>query len=294
MKLEIINKAPKLKPRAVDAHKGDFGKVCIIAGSMGMSGAAALAGRAALRSGAGLVRVATPKSVLPIAASIEPSFTTISLPEDNVGRISSKAINSILDAVSDNDVLAFGPGVGISGGLQSILMALLEKDGLRLIIDADGLNNLAKIKDWPAKLKAEVVLTPHPGEMKRLWTGVFREELPDNRQQQAAQLAQQTKTVVALKGAGTVVSDGQKVYVNKTGNPGMATAGSGDVLTGAITALAGQGLDNFGATVLGVYIHGLAGDIAAEKIGQVSLMATDIIDSLPEAFTKDKNDVKKG
>ncbi len=286
MKLQTINEIPKLKPRAADAHKGDFGKVCIIAGSVGMSGAAALAGRAALRCGAGLVRVATPKSVLEIVASIEPSFTTIALAENHVGQISAKAINTILDAVSDNDVLAFGPGVGVSGGLQSVLMALLEEDGLRLIIDADGLNNMAKMKDWPAKLKAELILTPHPGEMKRLWSGVFREELPGDRQQQAAELARRTKTVVALKGAGTVVSDGEKVYVNKTGNPGMATAGAGDVLTGAITALAGQGLDNFDATVLGVYIHGLAGDIAAEKKGQVSLMAPDIIESLPEAFMK--------
>ena len=286
MNLQRVNEIPKLEPRAADAHKGDFGKVCIIAGSIGMSGAAALAGRAALRCGAGLVRVATPKSVLAIVASIEPSFTTIALPEDNVGRISAKAINTILDAVSDNDLLAFGPGVGVSGGLQSVLMAMLEQDGLRLIIDADGLNNLAKIKDWPAKLKASLILTPHPGEMKRLWSGVFREEMPEDRQQQAAVFAEKTKTVVVLKGAGTVVSDGEKVYVNKTGNPGMATAGSGDVLTGAIAALAGQGLDNFEAAVLGVYVHGLAGDVAAEKVGQVSLMATDIIETLPEAFMK--------
>ncbi len=286
MKLQIINQIPKLKPRAIDAHKGDFGKVCIIAGSIGMSGAAALAGRSALRAGAGLVRVATPASVLPVVASIEPSFTTIALPEDSLGRISAKAINTILNAVSENDALAFGPGVGISGALQLVLEALLEQEQLRLMIDADGLNNLTKIKDWPAKLKAELILTPHPGEMKRLWSGLFREQLPGERKRQAAQLAQRTKTIVALKGAGTVVTDGEKVYINKTGNPGMATAGSGDVLTGVITALMGQGLSNFDAVVLGVYIHGLAGDITAKRIGQVSLMATDIIDALGEAFTR--------
>jgi NAD(P)H-hydrate epimerase len=286
MKLQATNQIPKLKPRAVDAHKGNFGKVCIIAGSMGMSGAAALAGRAALRSGAGLVRVATPKSVLPIVASIEPSFTTIALPEDSVGRISAKAINTILEAASENDAVAFGPGIGISGALRSVIKTLLEQKGLRLIIDADGLNNLTALKEWSARLKAKLILTPHPGEMKRLWSSLFREQLPTDRQQQAVQLAKQTKTVVALKGAGTVVTDGQKVYVNKTGNPGMATAGSGDVLTGAIVALAGQGLSNFDAAVLGVYIHGLAGDIAAEGIGQVSLMATDIIDALPDAFMR--------
>jgi len=284
--MQLIESIPKLKPRAVDAHKGDFGKVCIIAGSIGMSGAAALAGRSALRAGAGLVRVATPKSVLPIVASIEPSFTTIALPEDSLGRISAKAINPILEALTENDVMAFGPGIGISGALRSVLEALLEQDQLRLVIDADGLNNLADIKDWPTELKAKLVLTPHPGEMKRLWSALFREPLPSDRQQQAIQLAQQTKTVVALKGAGTVVTDGQKVYINKTGNPGMATAGSGDVLTGVITALAGQGLNDFDAAVLGVYIHGLAGDIAAEKIGQVSLMTTDIIQALSDAFTR--------
>ncbi len=287
--MQIIETIPKLKPRATDAHKGDFGKVCIIAGSIGMSGAAALAGRSALRAGAGLVRVATPKSVLPIVASIEPSFTTIALPEDNLGRISAKAINPILKAVRENDAVAFGPGIGTSGALRSVLEALLEQDQLRLIIDADGLNNLASIKDWPIKLKAKLILTPHPGEMKRLWSGLFREIIPSDRQRQAAQLAQKTKTVITLKGAGTVVTDGQRVYINKTGNPGMATAGSGDVLTGVITALAGQGLSDFDAAVLGVYIHGLAGDIAAEKIGQVSLMTTDIIDTLPEAFNRSQS-----
>ena len=287
-KMQTIKHIPKLKPRPVDAHKGDFGKVCIIAGSVGMSGAAALAGRSALRAGAGLVRVATPKTVVPIVASIEPSFTTIPLPEDSAGRISAKAVNTILDAVGDNDALAFGPGVGLSAQLQSVLGTLLEQNQLPLVIDADGLNNLAKIKDWPAKLKAQLILTPHPGEMKRLWSALFREQLPPERKDQAGQLARQTATVVVLKGAGTVVTDGRKIYINRTGNPGMATAGAGDVLTGVITALIGQGLANFDAAVLAVYIHGLAGDIAAEKTGQISLMTTDIIESLPEAFLQDR------
>ena len=288
--MQVIKNIPKLKPRAVDAHKGDFGRVCIIAGSLGMSGAAALAGRSALRAGAGLVRVATPKSILPIVASIEPSFTTIPLAEDSTGRISAKAVNTVLDAADENDVLAFGPGVGVSGGLRSVLEALLGKDGLSLVIDADGLNNLSGLKNWPAKLKAKLVLTPHPGEMKRLWSALFREQLPTDRRQQAEQLANQTGTTVVLKGAGTVVTDGKRVYINETGNPGMATAGSGDVLTGVVTALIAQGLSNFDAAVLGVYIHGLAGDIAAEKTGQISLIATDIIESMPQAFLKKRID----
>jgi len=284
--MQIVETIPKLKPRAVDGHKGDYGKICIIAGSVGMSGAAALAGRAALRAGAGLVRVATPKSVLPIVASIEPSFTTIALPEDGNGRISAKAIHAVIEVAGQNDAVAFGPGIGISGALRSILEKILDQQNLKLVIDADGLNNLAGIKNWPAGLKARLILTPHPGEMRRLWSGLFREELPSNRQEQALQLAQRTNTIVVLKGAGTVVTDGEKVYINKTGNPGMATAGSGDVLTGVITALLGQGLTDFDAAVLGVYIHGLAGDIAEEKIGQVSLMATDIAQALSDAFMR--------
>ena len=284
--MQVVNSIPKLKPRAVDGHKGDYGKVCIIAGSVGMSGAAALAGRAALRAGAGLVQVATPKSVLPIVASIEPSFTTIALPEDNLGRISVKAIDVILGVTGENDAVAFGPGIGLSGGLRTILENLLEQQSLRLLIDADGLNNLARMKNWPAKRKANLILTPHPGEMKRLWSGLFRQGLPPDRQEQATTLAQRTGSIVALKGAGTVVTDGERVYVNRTGNPGMATAGSGDVLTGVITALMGQGRSDFDAAVLGVYIHGLAGDIAAEKLGQVSLIATDIVEALSDAFLR--------
>ncbi len=188
--------------------------------------------------------------------------------------------------MNENDCFAFGPGVGVSTALRTILETLLSQEKLKLIIDADGLNNLASIKDWPAKTKAGLIITPHPGEMKRLWSGLFREPLPPERQNQASRLAKRTKTVVVLKGAGTVVTDGQKVYVNKTGNPGMATAGSGDVLTGVMTALVGQGLSNFDAAILAVYIHGLAGDIAAKKMGQISLIATDIIDALGEAFMK--------
>ncbi len=284
--MEIVREVPKLKPRPADGHKGTFGRVYVIAGSIGMTGAAALVGRAALRAGAGLVRVATAKSALPIVASIEPSYTTAPLPEDSAGRVSAKAINAILNAAAENDVVAIGPGLGQTTGLRSIVEALLQQEGLRLIIDGDGLNNLSMLTGWPKKRKAHMTVTPHPGEMKRLWSGLFREEMPKDRQEAAARLASTTGAVVALKGAGTVVADGNRVYINTTGNPGMATAGSGDVLTGITAALMGQGMDNFDSTVLGVYVHGLAGDIAADKLGQISVMATDIIDALPEAFKK--------
>jgi len=282
--VETQVQVPKLKPRPTDGHKGTFGKVCIVAGSVGMSGAAALAGRAALRAGAGLVRVATARSALGVVASIEPCYTTIPLAEDSAGRISGAAAGAVLDAMDDNDALAFGPGTGQSPGLRSIVAALLEQKDYPLVIDGDGLNNLAAINDWPRKRRAALVATPHPGEMKRLWSGVFRQEMPADRREQAGTLARHTGTVVVLKGAGTVVTDGDRVYVNKTGNPGMATAGSGDVLTGVITALIGQALSTFEAAVLGVYVHGLAGDIAAHRLGQVSLTASDIIEALPDAF----------
>ena len=282
--MQTIKNIPKLKQRVAEAHKGDFGRVCIIAGSVGMSGAAALAGTAALRAGAGLVRVAVPDAVLPIVASIEPSFTTIPLPSDNKGRIAAKAMRAVLAAAEDNDVLAFGPGVGVAAGPRRVLEELLRIKGLRLIIDADGLNNLAKIKDWVKTIKASVILTPHPGELKRLWRGLFREDMPSERTEQANRLAIQSNSVVVLKGAGTVVSDGSKAYINTTGNPGMATAGAGDVLTGIITALCGQGMNNFDASVLGVHVHGLAGDIAAKELGQISLIASDLLNCLPKAF----------
>lgn len=250
-----------------------------------MSGAAALAGWAAIRSGAGLVRVAVPKSVLPIVAATQPCYTTIGLDESS-GTISKKAISTITLAANDNNALAFGCGAGVSAGVRAVLETLISIEGLRLIIDADGLNNLSRIKNWPEINKADLILTPHPGEMARLWQGLFRDEMPRDREQPAVTFASRTGTTVVLKGAGTVVADREKIYVNTTGNPGMATAGSGDVLTGVITALAGQGLSNFDAAVCGVFTHGLAGDIAAEELGQVSLAATDIIDALPGAFTQ--------
>ena len=282
--MQKINEIPKLSARGADAHKGDFGKVCIIAGSVGFSGAAAIAGKAALRSGSGLVRIAVPQSVLPIVAAIEPCYTTIPLADDSSGKISAKAVDTVLKAVEENDIIAFGPGVGISGGVKTVLETLLRLEGIRLVIDADGLNNLAALPDWPEICKANLILTPHPGEMKRLWAGLLRKPMPDDREAIAVEFAKASKVVLVLKGHGTIVADTEKVYINTTGNPGMATAGCGDVLTGVLTALCGQGLNNFDASVLAVYIHGLAGDLAAKDKGQVSLIATDILNYLPQAF----------
>lgn len=284
--MKITDSITKLPSRKSDSHKGDFGKVCIIAGSTGMSGAAALAGRACLRAGAGLVRVAVAKSTLPIVAAIEPSYTTIALAEDENGQISFDALAMILNAAGENDVIAFGPGMGVSNDIKKILEKLITIPELALVIDADGLNNLSKLRGWHRNLKASLILTPHPGEMKRLWASVFREQMPDDRQKIAGKFAELTNTTVVLKGAGTVVTNGERLFVNTTGNAGMATAGAGDCLTGIIAALKAQKMSFFDSAVLGVYIHGLAGDIAAKNKGQISLTATDIIDYLPDAFMK--------
>ena len=282
--MQKITEIPKLSARRADAHKGDFGKVCIIAGSVGFSGAAAIAAKSALRSGSGLVRLAVPKSILSVVAAIEPCYTTIPLAEDSSGKISAKAVDTVLKAVEENDIIAFGPGVGVANGVKTVLENLLRLEGIRLIIDADGLNNLAALPNWPDMCKANLILTPHPGEIKRLWDGLLRKPMPQDRKTIAVEFAKAAKIVLVLKGHDTVVTDSEKIYINTTGNPGMATAGAGDVLTGIIAALCGQGLDNFDASMLAVYVHGLAGDLAAEEKGQISLIATDIMDYLPKAF----------
>ena len=280
---------PNLPLRPSDGHKGLFGKVLIIGGSRGMSGAAALAGKAALRSGAGLVRIAAPEEVVPIVAGLEPAYTTLPLAQNREGQLSTKSIGTLLDAVAASDIVAFGPGLGVGRDLRSILETLLRINKLKLVIDADGLNNLSLLPQWHTINTAELVLTPHPGEMRRLWPSVLRTDLPQDRIQQAGQFIQATRTTLVLKGAGTVVANGQSVYVNKTGNPGMATGGSGDVLTGAIAALIGQNLSLWEAAVLGTYIHGLAGDLAAVRLGQIGMTATDIIEALPNAWLSHQN-----
>ncbi len=284
MSLRIIQSVPTLPPRADDAHKGDFGTVLIIAGSQGMGGAAALAGQAALRSGAGLVRVACPKGISATVAGFEPAYTTIPLPEDPQGRISEQALGGILDAVQACDVVAMGPGLGTSHALQTLIETLIQDRSLKLVLDAVVLNNLCRISQWPHRVQAQLTVTPHPGEMKRLWASVFRSPLAQDRADQGAQLAQASQSIVTLKGAQTVVTDGESVYINQTGNPGMATGGSGDVLTGVIAALIGQGQSPLDAAILGTHIHGLAGDLATQLVGQISLCAPDIIDSLPKAW----------
>jgi len=270
--------------RAADSHKGTFGTVLVVGGSYGMAGAPALAASGALRSGAGLVRVAIVNEILPMVASFNPCYTTIPLGQAEEGMLGGRAAGAVLEAARDCDVVAIGPGLGVGAGPQEVLRGLITTAGMKIVIDADGLNNLSQMHHWPDIRKASVIVTPHPGEMKKLWTGLFREPIPDDKAQAAGLLAQRCGVVVVLKGAGTVASDGTKYYVNETGNAGMATGGTGDVLTGVIAAMIGQKLELFEAGVLGTYVHGLAGDIAEIKYGQVSLIATDVIACLADAF----------
>jgi NAD(P)H-hydrate epimerase len=250
-----------------------------------MAGAAALCGGAALRSGAGLVRVATPAEVQPTVASFEPSYMTYPLPCDQDGLIQFSPAQSILERlIMPANVVAVGPGLGQSDDIRELVRFLITATGKPLVIDADGLNALAGQTDLLSRLNRPVVLTPHPGEFARL-TGEGVAEVQSDRIQRTASLASLSEPlVVVLKGADTVVSDGRRIYINTTGNPGMATGGTGDVLTGVIAALLAQRLTPFEAAQLGVFIHGLAGDIARDQNGEVGLIAGDLVDALPDAF----------
>lgn len=287
-----ITNIPSLPPRDRDAHKGHFGRVLIVGGSPGMIGAPALAANAAFRSGAGLVRMALPRRIQQASAVLACCATSICLPDDAEGQIRPEALGVLLEAIEQNDSVALGPGLGRVESWQSIVEVLLRECRKPLVIDADGLHALAALLRGAGRdlaLSPDTVLTPHPGEFAVLWRACFREELPADRTEQAERLAERLGAVVVLKGAGTVVTDGQAAYVNTTGNPGMASGGSGDVLTGVIAALLARrppaGTFNaLEAAILAVYVHGRAGDLAARQRGQTALTALDQIDGLCQAW----------
>jgi NAD(P)H-hydrate epimerase len=285
MKPEPIETVPTLPPRPRDSNKGLYGSVLIVAGSRGMGGAAALSGGAALRSGAGLVRIATPSEVQPTVASFEPSYMAYPLPCDDNGQISfDKALPVLEKMIKTASVIAVGPGLGQSDDIRRLVKFLITSTTQPLVIDADGLNALVGQTDLLAGLTRPVVVTPHPGEFARL-TGATIAEVQSDRIGRATALAALSESlVVVLKGTGTVVTDGKRYYINTTGNPGMATGGTGDVLTGVIAALLGQKLAPFEAAQLGVFIHGLAGDVARDQNGEIGLIAGDLVDALPDAF----------
>lgn len=280
--LQPVTELPRLPRRPPEAHKGTFGRVVLIGGTLGMSGAITLAGRAALRSGAGLVYVAAPRSVLPIVAAGEPSYLTIALPDDGHGRLLDDALATLEDVLPTKDAAGIGPGLAETESAARIVRCLFEHCDKPLVLDAGALNLLARSQPWPAPAGPRI-LTPHPGEFARL-AGCTTAEVQTNRLAAAAEFARRHGVIVVLKGHGTVITDGARYAVNATGNPGMATGGTGDVLTGLIVGLLGQGLDAFAAARLGAHVHGLAGDHAAAERSQPGLIASDLPDYIPAAW----------
>jgi len=283
--MQKVQMLPQLPARQPDQNKGDFGRALIIAGSRGMAGAAALAGDAALRAGAGLVTIATPESVYPILAAKVTCCTTHPLPETEAGTLSHSGLPEIRALAADFNVLAIGPGLGRDEGTWRLVRELVTGIEQPMIVDADGLNALSSATVALKRAKGARILTPHPGEMARLLSGITTADIQHARAETAARFAEIYRVVLVLKGHGTVVSDGERLYTNTSGNPGMATGGTGDVLTGVIAGLIAQGLAPFDAAVLGVHVHGLAGDLAAAALGETSLIASDLLDALPAAFT---------
>jgi ADP-dependent NAD(P)H-hydrate dehydratase len=285
-----VENIQKLPARADEAYKNQFGRVLIVGGSVGMSGAAVLAGRSALRSGAGLVNLAVPERVyIPVAAS-EPCYMVSPMSSTPDGKFDRSSLAEIVSMARKADVTALGPGIGVSDDVRFIVANLIAEKGLRLVLDADGLNCLCRIYNWHKLLKCELILTPHPGEMKRLWKSLFREAMPDDRLETVSKFVEHVNSVLVLKGHKTIAASREKYFVNNTGNPGMSTGGSGDVLTGmtaalwAQFALAGSKDAAFNAAALAVNLHGKAGDLAAENLGQVSMTPVDMINHLPEVF----------
>ncbi len=287
-----VTKEPmrRLEPRKRDSHKGDYGRVLILGGSRGMAGAPSICGMAALRSGAGLVTVATPASAQPTVAAFNSCYMTIPLIEDDYGIADMANVVDLMDASERFDVWAIGPGLGRTEGVAELVAQLYRDIPRPMVVDADGLNALAmmlkrnpKLLDKPAGPR---VLTPHQGEFAWL-SGETAKGAAAERAAQASSLCQCDSsglTVVVLKGHETVVCDSSRYAVNHTGNPGMATGGTGDCLTGIVAALIGQHLGPWDAARLAVHVHGLAGDLAAERLGQVSLTASDLLAFLPGAF----------
>lgn len=269
--------------RLSSANKGSCGRVSIIAGSKGMTGAAALSALGALRSGAGLVTALTPSSEQPILAVKLTEAMTVPLPHEN-GIISAAAADTVLENIKNADAAVFGPGLGKGRGILPLLERIITEFTKTLIIDADGINALSSNIDILNRKKCSVILTPHPGEMSRL-NGLSISEIQSARIKTAEDFADRFDVTVALKGEGTVVAArGGKTAVNPSGNCGMATGGTGDVLSGVVAALAAQGCTPYNSAVLGVYLHGLAGDIAAAENGVHGLIASDLCGALPAAF----------
>lgn len=283
--MEYTTEIPKIPKRSEDGHKGSYGKVLVIAGSVGMSGAAYLTTMAALRGGAGLVVLLTPSSIYSILASKISSALVYPLYDTPQGTISTKAETTIVNFIHESDVLAIGPGISRNIETSKLILHIIPRIPIPAVVDADALNIISENISVLRNPSVPMIITPHPGEMSRL-TKTPIGELQKNREKIAFEFAKRNNVIVVLKGNKTVVTDGNRTYVNRTGNPGMATGGSGDVLTGLISALIGQKIPYFDACVIGTYIHGLAADIAVKSTTEISLIASDILKFLPRAFRR--------
>lgn len=273
-----------LLKRKLDSHKGDYGHLLVIGGSPGLTGAVALCSLSALRAGSGLVTLAIPESLNPILEMKLTEVMTKPFPETKEKTLSRKALPQILRFSKKIDGFAIGPGFSTQKETANFLLQLLPRIDKPVILDADGINILAREIGVLKKIKSPFILSPHPGEMARLLKKDIS-EVQKNRKKIARDFAAKYGVVLVLKGYKTVVADQKgNIYINNTGNPGMATAGSGDVLTGIIGAFLAQGLSSFAAAKFAVYLHSLAGDLAAKKKGEISLIATDILENLPKAF----------
>lgn len=282
--LEAADVARHLPPRPHSAHKGTYGRLLIVAGSVGKTGAAALAARAAMRAGAGLVTVATPASQQPIVAALLLEAMTEPVPETPARSVALKAREILDELAGARDAVAVGPGLGLDDDTQALARELAHDLRRPLVLDADALTALAGRLDTLRGAPALRCLTPHPGELARM-LGRSVADVERDRIETARAFATTYRVYLVLKGAGTVIAepDGE-VCVNPTGNPGMASGGTGDVLTGIIGALLARGLDPNAAVRTGVYLHGRAGDIAAGRVGEEALIASDVIAALPDAF----------
>ena len=275
--MDRIANPPPLPPRPADGNKGTFGRVLIVGGSAGMIGAPALAGRASLTLGSGLVEVAVPDGILGPVLAITPELIGIGL--------APGVTRPLVDAADKADAIAIGPGLGQSADADERLQALVGRQ-TPAVVDADGLNLIAKVGRWPDWFTAPAVLTPHPGEMRRLAKLIGRDAVPTDepgRVDIATAAATAFGVVLVLKGQGTVVTDGRRVYVNPTGDSSLAKAGTGDVLTGMVASLIGQGMDRFDAACAATYLHGRAGELAGQRLGRRCVLSEDVIRAIPAA-----------
>lgn len=280
----LFNKAVFNRPD--DSNKGTLGSLLCICGSYGMAGAAIMAGKAALRCGIGLLKIAVPKSIYPVCATNILESVYYPLEETSNGVISSKNTDFLLEMCEKSSAVVIGCGLSVCDDTKNLVQSVITNCEKPLVIDADALNCICNKPEILKNLKAPAIITPHPGEMARLLHSTPK-TVNSNRENTAIDFAKKFGVVTVLKGAGTIIAspDGE-VYINHTGNSGMATGGSGDVLSGIIGSLLAQGSSPINAAAAGVFLHGTIGDLAAEKLGKISMLPTDMIDMIPTAYLK--------